>query len=629
MRSWTKGIVVGSWLISLPWVAAAATLNLRITNNGEPLNDPTLARFYVYEPGERESYLAWGHGAKAARFPDGTYDLVIRYRNDMARSEIVREEVELAGEVEQEIDFQVPLATLTLDVTSGGQPVNPYTARYRLFASGRRDKPVVARRPGSSVTLRPGFYDIEISVRDLRGMKSTWIDHFPVDGTLRHAVEIGAPPARLRVTLLRDGIPLGERDGFWRVFHPGDRDTPLAEVNSGQAADLEPGTYDVGIFFRDGAELSERWMESLRLDGELHRQVELSRTATRLRVDIRREGASEREAWFVIHPAGDRRTPLASAGSGETIEIEPGTYDIGCFLRRGGLRAERWLTDQRISGASDVDVDLTPTMATLRVLPPSRRRRAPRVQAKLLLILDSSAQMADEWGDDNRIDSTVRAIQEVLRESRRSEIDVGLRAYGIAPLSQQDCRDSSLLAPPSSVGARRLVSTLELLRPAGLSPIAFALDAAGEDLSDDDWNTVVLVTGSVEGCAGDPCDAAVRLVRRGLAQRVHVIGLGLDPVDGRSLDCIGKYQSVRDRRELRTALRQIFGDATETDRGTVAVFRPDGGEWLATAAIGERLELSAGTYDVLIRYGGQSYTWQRVAVSGAFESAAGSKPSPR
>lgn len=627
MGRWWK--VIGClWVASLS-LTAAATLTLTFTNNGEPLPDPTQGRFYVYEPGERENYLAWGHGAKSVRVPDGAYDLVIRYTNDLAEREIVREEVELSGDVEEEIDFQVPLATLTVDVTSGGQPIDPFTARFSLYPTGRRDKPIVSRRPGSSVTLRPGTYDVEVTVRDLRGVKSTWVEQLPVVGEVHRTVEVGAPPARLHVTLLRQGVPLTEREGIWRIYRPGIRETPLAEGRSGQAADLEPGTYDLGIFFRDGAGLGERWIENLKLSGEVYRQIDVARPPARLRVDVQVNGAPVSDAWYVVHAAGDRRAPLASAASGQAIEVEPGTYDIGCFLVDGGLRAERWLEGQRITEDSSLDVDLEPASVTLRVLPPRHSAGSLQSRAELLLILDSSAQMAEAWDGKTRMDWTVREIRDALREARRSRLQVGLRAFGIAPLAQQDCRDTSLLAPISSIDSRRLFTTLELLRPAGLSPMAMALDEATGDLSEDDWNTIVLVTGSASGCGEDPCVAASRLVRRGLAERIHVVGLNLEPGAAQSLGCVGEFESVRDRRGLETTLRRIFRSAEEPELGTVAVFTPGWEEWRATAAIGERLELSPGTYDVLIRYGGQTYAWERVDLERDLESVVGPRPAPR
>ena len=59
-----------------PAVAEDASLTIRFTNLGEPLEQPNHAKFYLYEPEQRDYYVAWGHAAKTARFPEGTYDLI-------------------------------------------------------------------------------------------------------------------------------------------------------------------------------------------------------------------------------------------------------------------------------------------------------------------------------------------------------------------------------------------------------------------------------------------------------------------------------------------------------------------------------------------------------------------------
>ena len=73
-----------------------SSLTLRFLNEGQPLEQDDLARFYIYPEDERDKYVAWGHGAKTAHFPGGTYDLVIRFEDGAARRTIERKGVELS-----------------------------------------------------------------------------------------------------------------------------------------------------------------------------------------------------------------------------------------------------------------------------------------------------------------------------------------------------------------------------------------------------------------------------------------------------------------------------------------------------------------------------------------------------
>jgi len=222
-----------------------------------------------------------------------------------------------------------------------------------------------------------------------------------------------------------------------------------------------------------------------------------------------------------------------------------------------------------------------------------------------------------------------QTVDEVFGGSRDRDLRLGLRAWGIAPRAQRNCRDSSLLLPLGPVNRGRLSSTLELLRPTGLSPIAFSLERAAEDLPLESGNTLVLITGSIDTCGGDPCAEAARLLRRGAADRVHVVGLDLDREERMRLECVGQYHAVGSRREVRSALREILHEADALREGSVAVFEPGWNVWVAGGALGEEIVLSRGTYDILVRARGKTWHWEGVAVSGSFESVAGPQPSRR
>ena len=120
---------------------------------------------------------------------------------------------------------------------------------------------------------------------------------------------------------------------------------------------------------------------------------------------------------------------------------------------------------------------------------------------------------------------------------------------------------------------------------------------------------------------------ASRLLRRGSVDRIFVIGVGIPRDRRHELACIGKFHHVTGRAQLRTALHRIFREVSDNETGTVSVFEPEGGEWIVSGTLGEQLQVTAGTYDLLIHTAGRSYTWPGVKIDGTFESPVGTRPS--
>jgi pimeloyl-ACP methyl ester carboxylesterase len=206
------------------------------------------------------------------------------------------------------------------------------------------------------------------------------------------------------------------------------------------------------------------------------------------------------------------------------------------------------------------------------------------------------------------------------------DVDVGLRVWGIAPRSRNNCRDSTLLLPLAPLDKRGFQAALELIRPSGLSPIADSLQQAAMDLPDNGRSTVVLITGGTDSCSGDPCDAAARLIRRGRADRIHIVGLDQPKHAESELDCAGTYHAADDRTRLRNSLRAIFAGAAGADRGRVTVFLPGRNRWVASAELGQSIHLLEGRYDVQIRVGDRVFHWNDFEVRGEVTETAARRP---
>ncbi|MCP3981040.1 MAG: hypothetical protein GY716_17220 [bacterium] len=600
----------------------AATLAVVFTNNGGPLEDPSIGRFYVYDPERPEDHLAWGNAARAATVEDGTYDIVIVYDQDQVQAERKLEAVELAGEMILDADFELAVAKLTLDVTSDGAAVDFRTARYGLHRAGRRGRPLVERRPGRQITILEGVYDVEVTYHTGDGLETRWIEGLVVAGDRYEQLEIGAAVAWLRVEVRENGTLLGGQRGRFSVHRPGREKERLAEAGSGQTLRLPPGAYDIRVFDTGREARSERWLRAVEIRGREDRVVDLGLKQATVRIDVRRRGRRVSRAGFRVYRAGGE-TPVAAGRSGDSIELDEGRYDVRCFHRNGSLRAESWLRDQEIVGDTRLTVELELRRVELRVRPSGRFD--PR-DSTLHVVLDSSADMGTRLDSRTRMETAAQGLSRAVQELGGDKLELGLRAFGIAPLSRHNCRDSTLLIPPAPLDRRTTASTLQLLRPTGHAAIAYALEQAADDLSPARRNTMLLLTGSVERCDGEPCAVAARLLREGRIERLHVIGLGLNDNRTAELRCAGEFHGVGSERELRAALGRILDEAARAETGSVSVLTAGGREWVAGGALDSSIELAAGTYDVVIHDGGRTHMWKNLHIDEDLDAIAGPTP---
>jgi hypothetical protein len=619
-------LFLATWLLaSATALAAPASFSVLFTNRGEALEDPSQGRFYIYEEGKRERYLTWGNAVRSARVEQGVYDIVIRYVNDTIVEERVLESFELTGDVVHEEAFEVSPAHLTIEITAGGAPIYIHSGSYDVHVSGRRGKPLASRRPGERVALRAGRYDIEARYRDPRGLQSTWLTDYLVIDDQVETVDIGVAAARVLVSLTYHGSPLPTGSGEWELHRPGDPQA-LTGGASGERLELPAGTYDLRAgYVPPGGFPLERWVRGITVEGDRSETVELEEAGNELVVIVRRAGEPLADAWYSVYPAGQTLTPIATERSGSAVELPTGDYDIHCTYRKGAIRAEQWLRAQTVDGPLELGVDLPLSTATLTIREP-RRIRDRLDASNVLILLDSSLGMEDPMGSRSRLDLVSRTLLDTMGALDAEGTEVGLRVWGIAPRSLANCQDSTLMLPLAPYDSTAMGQALELMRPSGFSPIAFSLLESAADLPPDERSTVVVITGGADDCAGDACDAAARLIKRGRVDRIHIVGLDQPRHEESELACVGTYHSVSDRAQLRNSLRSIFREAQGADRGRVTVFLPGRNRWVASGELGQPIQLLEGRYDLLIRAGGRSWHWNDFQVRGDTRATAGPTP---
>ncbi|UWQ21226.1 VWA domain-containing protein [Jannaschia sp. W003] len=151
--------------------------------------------------------------------------------------------------------------------------------------------------------------------------------------------------------------------------------------------------------------------------------------------------------------------------------------------------------------------------------------RAQDCATDAMVVFDGSASMGEitmETGANTRIKEARRAMAEVMADVERVR-RIGLFVYG--PGGADSCGGVSLRFAPLPRAAARMGAELEALVPAGLTPLAAAVEAAAEAMDHRRAPAiVVLVTDGNETCGGRPCALADRLAAEAADLTVHVIG---------------------------------------------------------------------------------------------------------
>lgn len=214
-------------------------------------------------------------------------------------------------------------------------------------------------------------------------------------------------------------------------------------------------------------------------------------------------------------------------------------------------------------------------------LPAVPRAVAQDCSRDAMLVFDGSASMAELGFDQTaptRIEDARTALRRVLPQIapvRR----VGLLTYGPGP--EGSCHGINLKFPPVTDAAQPIIDAIDLMDPAGLTPLTEAVAEAARVLNHTTTpGIVVLVTDGNETCGGRPCALGAELASTSANLTVHVIGFRVvsDPfawdspeagiyTDGSSIArCIsdqtgGMYVAADTVDELTEALRKTFGCA--------------------------------------------------------------------
>ncbi len=249
----------------------------------------------------------------------------------------------------------------------------------------------------------------------------------------------------------------------------------------------------------------------------------------------------------------------------------------------------------------------------LRVLlkPPAM---APTAPVRVALILDASNSMWGLSGGERKIDLAKKALVSLI-QGLPATSQVALRVYGHRqPRELNDCQDSTLLVPLGPLDKAKLVEQVQAITPRGMTPLAYSLKQALNDLGDAPGEKlVILLSDGNESCGGDPVAAVKGLRDQGVDMRIEVMGLAIaDAATKRQLDAIatltrGRYRPAKDAPELKAALAEALRLAFTVEDQSGLVARGMVGS--------ERLCLEPGKYRINVRSATQTFTFNDIAIA--------------
>ena len=204
---------------------------------------------------------------------------------------------------------------------------------------------------------------------------------------------------------------------------------------------------------------------------------------------------------------------------------------------------------------------------------PKKIEEVPPPEPKsVVVVFDGSGSMSGKREGRTKIDIARAAFEELVAKLASDNVRAGLIAYGHR--RKNDCNDIELLAPLAPVDPSALGKSIENVQPLGSTPIASALELAGEQLAEvADEKAIVLVTDGEDNCPGDPLAVAARLQEE-FGIRLYVVGFDIiEPAAAIELSKLAKtgdggYYTAATIEGLEDMIGQVAA-AVETGRATV------------------------------------------------------------
>lgn len=188
-----------------------------------------------------------------------------------------------------------------------------------------------------------------------------------------------------------------------------------------------------------------------------------------------------------------------------------------------------------------------------------------------LLMLDSSGSMAGRVVNGETKLEAAKAALKRYASVISTVTNVGFLVYGhkgnnTEAGKAESCVGIELLAPLGQIKQDTLQPLLDTFQPVGWTPIAAALEKAGEAFAGKQGaiNRILLVSDGIETCGGDPVATARRLKEQGLDIGIDVIGFDIEKQEDveqlRQIAKVtgGEYIDAKTRADLEAYVNQQF-----------------------------------------------------------------------
>ena len=192
-------------------------------------------------------------------------------------------------------------------------------------------------------------------------------------------------------------------------------------------------------------------------------------------------------------------------------------------------------------------------------LAPLQAADAPRPRARVMVVIDSSAEMGELLGDGTKLAASQNALASVL-PSHAAKLDVGFMVYGHRVSGRGACTGIEPLRPVGKFETGEIGDIFGLLKTKGDAAVAAALAAAAASPDMAKGGAIVMIAGGPDGCDADPCQAAGELAAASSIP-VHVIAIDAGGEAGplQALKCMadntkGTFWRVGSTMELAAAI---------------------------------------------------------------------------
>ena len=185
-----------------------------------------------------------------------------------------------------------------------------------------------------------------------------------------------------------------------------------------------------------------------------------------------------------------------------------------------------------------------------------------------VVALDASGSMAGQVGGEVKMQAATDAVTRFVK-SLPDDAEVGLVVFGHEGTNNESgkaesCAGVDTLVPVGPGMAETVADALDGIGPAGWTPLATAIEAAGNALApeaEQGEQVVFIVSDGEETCDGDPVAAARALHTSGTRAIVNVIGFDLQAQDRAMLAEVaevggGVYLDAANGHEIMNALQR-------------------------------------------------------------------------